>query len=47
MMQDSGDCKQGDVQEKDCSLHEVEAPAPGSRNPASYDLSIRKVHENP
>ncbi|XP_052480941.1 uncharacterized protein LOC105764723 [Gossypium raimondii] len=42
MMQDYGDCKQGDVHEKDCSLHEAEAPAPSSRNPASYDLSIRK-----
>ncbi|KAB2000093.1 hypothetical protein ES319_D12G207300v1 [Gossypium barbadense] len=42
MMQDYGDCKQGDVHEKDCSLHEAEAPAPSSRNPASYDLSIHK-----
>ncbi|XP_021286156.1 kelch domain-containing protein 3 isoform X2 [Herrania umbratica] len=46
MRQDFGDHKQADVREKDSSLHETEAPAPVSRNPAPSDLSTHKDPAN-
>ncbi|XVF54447.1 hypothetical protein PTKIN_Ptkin05aG0180800 [Pterospermum kingtungense] len=42
MRHDCEDQGQADVHEKDSSLHEIEAPAPSSRNPAPSDLSTHK-----